>query len=83
VKKRGKPLISTPYRGGGDDGHKIITCYPPSSGNWTRPWQIVREFGMNATAARKRLNSSQPAVSISVRRGEKISRDRAITLTAT
>jgi hypothetical protein len=25
--------------GGGDD-HKIITCYPTSSGNWGRPWQI-------------------------------------------
>jgi DNA-binding transcriptional LysR family regulator len=38
---------------------------------------------MSATAVAKRLNISQPAVSISVRRGEKISRDRAITLTET
>jgi len=29
----------------------------------------------------KRLNISQPAVSIAARRGEKISRDRALTLT--
>jgi REP-associated tyrosine transposase len=43
----------------------------------------VREFGMSATAVAKRLKISQPAVSISVRRGEKISRDRAITLTDT
>jgi REP-associated tyrosine transposase len=41
----------------------------------------VREVGMSATAVAKRLNISQPAVSISVGRGEKISRDRAITLT--
>ena len=41
----------------------------------------VRELGMSATAVAKRLKISQPAVSISVRRGEKISRDRAITLT--
>jgi REP element-mobilizing transposase RayT len=40
----------------------------------------VGELGMSATAVAKRLNISQPAVSISVRRGEKISRDRAITL---
>ena len=43
----------------------------------------VRELGMSATAVAKRLNISQPAVSISVRRGEKISRDRAITFTNT
>jgi putative transposase len=43
----------------------------------------VRELGMSATAVAKRLNISQPAVSISTRRGEKISRDRAITLTDT
>jgi DNA-binding transcriptional LysR family regulator len=36
---------------------------------------------MSATAMAKRLNVSQPAVSISVRRGEKISKDRAIALT--
>jgi hypothetical protein len=41
----------------------------------------VQELGISATAVAKRLNISQPAVSISVRRGEKISRDRAITLT--
>jgi putative transposase len=41
----------------------------------------VGELGMSATAVAKRLKISQPAVSISVRRGEKISRDRAITLT--
>ena len=35
------------------------------------------------TAVAKRPNISQPAVSISVRRGEKISRDRAITLSDT
>jgi putative transposase len=43
----------------------------------------VRELGMSATAAAKRLNISQPAVSIAARRGEKISRDRVITLTDT
>jgi len=43
----------------------------------------VRELGMSATAVAKRLTISQPAVSISARRGEKISRDRAITLTET
>ncbi len=43
----------------------------------------LRELGMSATAVAKRLNISQPAVSISARRGEKISRDRAITLTDT
>jgi hypothetical protein len=43
----------------------------------------LREFGMSATAVAKRLKISQPAVSISLRRGEKISRDRAITLTDT
>jgi len=41
----------------------------------------VQELGMSATAVAKRLTISQPAVSISVRRGEKLSRDRAITLT--
>jgi hypothetical protein len=43
----------------------------------------VRELGMSATAVAKRLNISQPAVSISARRGEKLIRDRAITLTDT
>ena len=43
----------------------------------------VQELGMSATAVAKRLKISQPAVSISVRRGEKISKDRAITLTDT
>jgi REP element-mobilizing transposase RayT len=43
----------------------------------------VQELGMSATAVAKRLKISQPAVSISVRRGEKISRDRAIRLTDT
>ena len=43
----------------------------------------VREFGMSATAVAKRLNISQPAVSISARRGEKIAKDRAITFPAT
>jgi REP element-mobilizing transposase RayT len=43
----------------------------------------VQELGMSATAVAKRLEISQPAVSISVRRCEKISRDRAIRLTDT
>jgi len=42
----------------------------------------VRDLGMSATAVAKRLNISQPAVSISARRGERISRDRAITRTS-
>jgi putative transposase len=43
----------------------------------------VRELGMSATAVARRLNISQPAVSISARRGEKISGNRAIAITDT
>jgi len=41
------------------------------------------EFGMSATAVAKRLKIPRPAVSISVRRDDKILRARAITLTST
>jgi len=40
----------------------------------------VQGLGMSATAVANRLKISQPAVSISVRRGEKISRERGIKL---
>ena len=40
----------------------------------------VRELGMSATAVARLLNLTQPAVSISVRRGEKLARDRGFEL---
>lgn len=43
----------------------------------------VRELGETATALARKLNLSQPAVSISVKRGEKIARDRGLTLLET
>jgi hypothetical protein len=42
----------------------------------------VRELGVTATALAKRLRQSQPAVSISVKRGEKIARKEGYTLSA-
>ena len=43
----------------------------------------VRELGETAMALARKLNLSQPAVSISVKRGEKIARDRGLTLLET
>ncbi len=42
----------------------------------------VRELGMTATALAKKFRQSQPAVSISVKRGEKIARESEYTLSA-
>jgi hypothetical protein len=40
----------------------------------------VRELGQTATALARKLNLSQPGVTISVKRGEKIARERGFTL---
>jgi predicted transcriptional regulator len=40
----------------------------------------VRELGISATALARKLRLSQPAVSISVKRGEKIARDKDFDL---
>jgi hypothetical protein len=40
----------------------------------------VRELGISATALARKLNLSQPAISISVRRGEKIAREKDFDL---
>ena len=40
----------------------------------------VRELGISATALARKLNLSQPAISISVRRGEKIAREKNLDL---
>ena len=46
-----------------------LLCY------WT-----VRKLGLNATELSKRLGVSQPSVSISVERGEKIAKDEQLEL---
>ena len=48
---------------------RSLYCY------WT-----VRELGLSATALAKRLNISQPAVSIAVSRGEKIAKAKGFDL---
>jgi hypothetical protein len=40
----------------------------------------VREFGVSATELAKRIGISQPAVSYSVQRGEKLARENALDL---
>ena len=40
----------------------------------------VRELGISATALARRLKISQPAVSISVRRGEKLAIEKGVQL---
>ena len=50
-------------------GARSLFCY------WA-----VRELGISATALAKKLQLSQPAISISVKRGERIARDRKFDL---
>ena len=50
-------------------GARSLFCY------WA-----VREFGISATALARKLQLSQPAISISVKRGEKIARDKDFDL---
>jgi len=40
----------------------------------------VRELGVSATALAKKLGLSQPAVSISVKRGKKIAKEKGVEL---